>query len=136
MPTARALLLGPVIGPLIGALVLAGCGTDEPSSAPADCTRVEGGAVTLVARNLEWDTDCLRVTVGTEVTFTVRNEDDGVKHDLEVYGNGIERMKTPLEAGPVTQTLKVTFPEAGTYSYVCTIHAQMEGDIFAEPSPP
>ena len=41
-------------------------------------------------------------------------------------------MKTPLESGPATQTLQVPFPKPGTSSFVCTIHAQMEGDIFAE----
>ena len=129
MPTARSLL----VGPMIAALALGGCGSDEPSSAPADCTRVEGGEVTLVARNLQWNIDCLQVTAGTEVTFTVRLEDEGVKHDLEVFGNGIERVKTPLESGPATQTLEVPFEQPGPSSYVCTIHAQMEGDIFAEP---
>ena len=128
MPKACSLLFGAVLA----GLALTGCGSDEPSSAPADCTRVEGGEVTLVARNLQWNIDCLQVTAGTEVTFTVRLEDEGVKHDLEVYGNGIDRVKTPLEAGPATQTLEVTFPEPGTSSYVCTIHAQMEGDIFVE----
>ena len=122
-----------LVAAAIAACVLAaGCGSDEPSSAPADCTRVENGAVTLVARNLQWNTECLRVPAGTKVTFTVRLEDEGVKHDLEVFGNGVDRVKTPLEAGPATQTLEVTFPEPGTSSYVCTIHAQMEGDIFVE----
>jgi hypothetical protein len=115
------------------ALLVAGCGSDDPTSAPDDCTPVEDGAVTLVARNIQWSTDCL-VTPARPITITVRNEDDGVKHDLEVYGQGMERVKTPLEAGPVTQTLEVPLPEAGgTFSYVCTIHAQMEGDLFAEP---
>jgi len=49
-----------------------------------------------------------------------------------VYGDGVERVKTPLESGPATQTLQVPFPKPGTSSFVCTIHAQMEGDIFAE----
>jgi plastocyanin len=128
MPKARSLLLGVALT----ALALVGCGSDEPSSAPADCTRVEGGEVTLVARNLQWNLDCLQVTAGTEVTFTVRLEDEGVKHDLEVYGDGVERVKTPLESGPATQTLQVPFPKPGNASFVCTIHAQMEGDIFAE----
>ncbi len=40
---------------------------------------------------------------------------------------------SPLAAGPTTQTLEVQLPKAGRYQYVCTIHAQMEGDLFADP---
>ena len=43
---------------------------------------------------------------------------------------------TALEAGPATQTLDVDLPAAGgTFSYVCTIHAQMEGDLFVDAAP-
>jgi plastocyanin len=123
-----------VLSLLLGLAVLAGCGSDDPSGAPSDCTRIEGGAVTLVARNIRWDTDCLRVEAGTTVTFTVDNQDDGVKHDLEVYGQGI-REKTPLEAGPVVQTLVMTFERPGRYQFVCTIHATMEGELFVDAPP-
>jgi plastocyanin len=133
MSAARASLLALALAGLV--VLTAGCGSDGPSSAPSDCTRADDGKPTLVARNLQWNTDCLRVPAG-EVTFTVQLEDEGVKHDLEVYGTGIERTKTELEAGPATQTLDVDLPSAGgTFSYVCTIHAQMEGDLFVDAAP-
>jgi plastocyanin len=129
MSTLRTVL----VSALSAGLLLAGCGSDSSSSAPSDCTEVAGDHVTLVARNLQWNTECLRVPAG-KLTFTVKLEDSGVKHDLEVYGTGIERVKTPLQAGPATQTLVVRLPPTGgTFSYVCTIHAQMEGRLFAEP---
>ena len=133
MSAARSSFLALALAGLV--VLTAGCGSDGPSSAPSDCTRADDGKPTLVARNLQWSTECLRVPAG-KVTFTVENEDEGVKHDLEVYGTGIERTKTELEAGPATQTLDVDFPAAGgTFAYVCTIHAQMEGDLFVDAAP-
>jgi plastocyanin len=129
VPAVRSLLAAAGLA----ALVLTGCGGDDgPTTAPSDCTPVTGGKTTLVASNLRWSTECLRAPVG-DLTFTVRNEDDGVKHDLEVYGGTMERAKTPLFSGPASETLEVTLPAPGRYSFVCTIHAQMEGDLFAEP---
>jgi len=126
------LMVAVVVVAWVGAL--AACGDDGASSPPSDCTPVEGGRITLVARNLQWNTECLRVPEPGMVTFTVELTDEGVEHDLEVYGRG-RRAKTPLEQGPKTQTLEFDFPEPGAYRFVCTIHAQMEGTIYVD-SPP
>ena len=83
------------------------------ATAPSDCTKIVGGKVTLVARNLQWNTDCLRGAAGEDVAFTVKLEDEGVKHDLEVFGQGIERAKTPLEAGRPPRRLDVRLPQPG-----------------------
>ena len=130
-PSLRRALTLTMIVPVAVAGALAGCGDDAASSPPAGCTPVVAGKVTLVARNLQWNTECLRVPGPGKVTFVVELEDEGVEHDLEVYGRG-RRAKTPLEAGPTTQTLEFDFPEPGTYRFVCTIHAQMEGTIYVD----
>ena len=114
---------------LVGAL--AGCGAESNSAAPADCTPVAGNKVTLIAENIQWNTKCLKVKAGIAITFTVLLKDEGVKHDLQIFSNGSEKKQTPLEAGPKTQTLVFTFPTAGYYQYVCTIHSNMEGAIYA-----
>lgn len=119
------------IGGLALSSVVGGCGSDAGEAAPGDCTPIVGGKTTLVARNLAWDEDCLRVLPGTEVTFTVRLEDVAVKHDLEITGPS-GRAKTDLESGPTTQTLRFPFPEDGRHRFVCTIHTPMEGDIYVE----
>jgi len=120
-----------VLGAALACAPLAACGGDSSSSAPADCTAVAGDAVTLVARNIQWNTDCLKVKPGEAVHFTVQLKDEGVKHDLQVFGHGVKQ-QTPLQSGPATQQLVVTLPEAGYYQYVCTIHANMEGAIYAQ----
>ena len=110
---------------------LSACGDDGAASAPSDCTEVVDAKVTLVAKNIQWDDDCFVVEAGTTVSFTVDLQDTDVKHDLQVSGQG-NRKKTELETGPKLQYLDFEFPIPGYYQFVCTLHANMEGDIFAE----
>jgi hypothetical protein len=131
MARARALTVGAALVGVL-ALGLAGCGSDSPNSAPSDCTRIVNREATLVARNLQWNTKCLEGPAG-KLAFTAKLEDDGVKHDLQVYGQGINE-KTPLTAGPATIHLEVSLPKPGHYQFACTIHAQMEGDLFIDPA--
>lgn len=123
---------------LVAATVLAGaalasCGDDEPSGAPADCDRITDGAVTLVGENLAWDTECLRVDEGTEVTFTVDLRDDSVDHNLAISGPS-GREKTPLERGPIEQTLVYDATTSGRHEYVCDIHPSMDGQLWVDPA--
>lgn len=116
------------------AVVLAGCGGDDtPSSAPDDCTRIEGGSHTLVAKNLAWDADCLRVTAGTDITFTVDLQDTSIDHNLAISGPS-GKAATPLERGPKTQTLEYSATTAGYHQFVCDIHPSMEGDLWVDPA--
>lgn len=127
-------LLRPLIPLVILAVALAGCGGDDPpDAAPADCTRIEGGAYTLVAKDLAWNTECLRVPVGTDITFTVDNRDTAVDHNLAISGPS-GKAKTELERGPVTQTLDYTAGTAGYHLFVCDIHPSMEGDLWVDPA--
>jgi plastocyanin len=129
MLRARALL---VVVALVVGVGLVGCGSDSSNGTPSDCTQIVNGKVTLVARNLQWNTDCLEGQPG-KIAFTVKLEDNGVKHDLQVYGQGINQ-QTPLTAGPATLHLDVTLSKPGRYQFACTIHAQMEGDLFIDPA--
>lgn len=100
------------------------CGDDGPTSAPADCTRIEGGEATIVAENLRWDTDCFRAPVGTTITFTVENRDRSVAHNLAISGPS-GGAKTDIERGPVTQTLVFEATEPGPHPFECEPHASM-----------
>ena len=109
---------------LLGSAGLASCGKD--SAEPKNCRRVTGSAVTLVALNVAWDTSCLDLKAGT-ARFTIDNKDD-VQHNLRVSGNGVNQ-HTKLQAGPVVEHLTVDLT-AGTYTFVCDIHANMEGKLY------
>ncbi len=125
----RALVLVPAL--LAGALAACG-GDDAPTSAPADCTPIEGGEVTLVAENLQWSDDCFRAPVGTTITFTVENRDRSVGHNLAIGGPSGEA-ETEVEQGPATQTLTYEATEAGPHPFECEPHAAtMDGTLWID----
>jgi plastocyanin len=130
----RRRLLRPVLLLLVLAAAAAGCGGDDgPTSAPADCTRIEGGEVTIVAENLRWDDDCFRAPVGTTITFTVDNRDNAVGHNLAISGPS-GSAKTDVEPGPVTQTLVYEATKAGPHPFECEPHASMmNGTLWIDP---
>lgn len=120
------------------AMLLAACGGEgtaetsavpEPPTAGADAGEATDGDVVieLVAERIQWDQDTLTAPVGT-VTFLIDNQDSGIPHNLRVTGHGIDEA-TELESGEVVQELEVTFPEAGSYDYICDIHPNMDGTI-------
>lgn len=129
----RRCSIAPVLALVALAAALTGCGGDEaPTAAPADCTRIEGDRYTLVAENLAWNTDCLRVAAGTDVTFTVDLRDKAVDHNLAISGPS-GKAETPLERGPKQQTLEYAATEPGYHQFVCAIHPTMEGDLWVDP---
>jgi plastocyanin len=99
---------------------------------PDDCVPVTGGRVTIEGTISGWEPDCLSVAVGTDVQITADLLDEQ-PHDLEVSGPGLAE---PVGTGdPVASEqlrLEVGFDEAGSYRYVCTIHASMEGSVYVE----
>lgn len=106
---------------------LAACGKDSAAQ-PANCLKESGGKVTLVAANVAWNASCIDAMPGT-VDFTIDSK-DAVQHNLRVSGNGVNE-HTPLQNGPITQHLSVPLV-AGTYTYVCDIHANMEGKLYVK----
>ena len=130
MPLRR--VARPLLLVLTLAVGLAACGDDSPTAAPADCTRIEGGEVTLVAENLRWSDDCFRAPVGTTITFTIDNRDQSVGHNLALDGPSGDA-KTDVEKGPVTQTLTYEATAPGPHPFECEPHASMmNGTLWIE----
>ena len=108
------------------AVLVAGCGGDaDGDTPPGDVVT----AFTIVAENSEWDLERLVVPAGQEVTATIEHRDRGIPHNLHVKSPGDP--KTDLEEGPVTQTLRFTIDEPGSYEFVCDAHPDMTGTIEA-----
>lgn len=124
-----ALRLG---GGAIVAVVVAGCGGDDGDGAePSSALELEEAVTefTIVAENSKWDLERVVVPAGQEVTATIDNRDDGIPHNLHVKSPGDP--KTELEDGPVTQMLRFTIDDAGSYEFVCDAHPKMTGTIEA-----
>jgi plastocyanin len=122
------------------ALGLAGCANDGPTAGEQivhlDDDASDAGAdvgaavdVVIVGQNVSFDVTRVEVKAGAEVVFTFDNRDLGVPHNLHVRGPGVDAT-TEIVAGPVMQTLTVTFTEPGDYEYVCDVHpSEMRGTI-------
>jgi len=111
----------------IGFLALAACGGDDGGGASGDCLDGTSGQVTIVAKDIAWDADCIDAVADGALVITVDNQDDGVLHNLHLR-DAPGKPATELEEGPVTQTLEVDLPE-GAYDYVCDIHPNMLGTL-------
>ncbi|MGI8806631.1 MAG: cupredoxin domain-containing protein [Acidimicrobiales bacterium] len=123
--TLRMLLMAAAL-----ALTAAACGDVDPDVAQTGTTASRsseppgGSGVTIVAEDTAFDTTTLDATVGETLTITYDNRDDGIAHNLNVEGASGEDAKTDIEEGPTTQTLAVSFDDAGEFAYFCDVHPQ------------
>ena len=100
---------------LAGAFVAiaAGCGS------AADAAPVATTKVTMV-KSYRFDPGTIEVNAGATVTWT---NDDNFTHTVHV--DGMEDHK--VEPG---DRVSISFPKAGTYEYVCTLHRRdMQGEV-------
>lgn len=109
------------------AALLVACGDDDDTAGSGGCRAAEGGEVTIVAKNIAWDTDCLEAPAGEPLTIIVDNQDRGLPHNIHLT-DAPGGPKTELEPGLVTQELEVTL-DAGSYQYLCDIHPNMVGTL-------
>jgi plastocyanin len=129
-----------LIGTLLLAGVLAGCGDDEPetaavaddpstetTAAPADemggPAAAEGDTVTVEIGDFQYDPTPVEVTVGQSVVW------ENVHTQAHTStGTGDQRWDTQNIA-PGESSEPVVFEDAGTYTYICALHPFMEGTV-------
>ena len=111
------------------ALTGAACGGDDGGSddggAADGCTADSAAALsgTLTIADFAFDPGCFTVSAGSAIS--VANQ-DGVTHTFTVDGTDVD---ISIDAGTAGDA---TAPDAGTYSFMCTIHSQMTGTLIAE----
>ncbi len=121
------------------ALIAAACGEDDPDIAQTGTTApasepASGDQVTIIADDIAFDTTTLDATVSQPLSISFDNRDEGIAHNLHVQGTTEGDTKTDIAEGPTTQTLAVTFAEAGRFEFFCDVHPQqMRGAITVTP---
>ena len=111
---------------VLGALLLAGCG-----SAKAPATAGESTVVKL--SDMQFHPDKLTVKVGTTVTFV--NEESMVHDVNQIAVKDVGRVDPGFNSGPISpgKSWSFTFEKPGTYPILCTqgLHytAGMVGEI-------
>ncbi|HEX5252366.1 MAG TPA: cupredoxin family copper-binding protein [Mycobacterium sp.] len=115
--------------PAVGVLLLAGCSQPRPvatTAAPttemsvtAPAAPVRGNQVTI--DGFAFAPASLSVTAGTTVTWTNRDEEP---HTVAASDGSFHSPGMGTGA-----TFTHTFPAAGTFDYVCSIHPMMRGAV-------
>jgi plastocyanin len=134
-------LLVLLIACLALARVVAGCGGDDDdddsgngggggnTEQPADGGGGGGGGGAEVGMmNIQFEPSDVTIKAGETVTWT---NDEGVAHDVDkTSGPGAQFSSGPEGGMMEGDTFEHTFDQAGTYEYVCRVHAPgMAGTI-------
>ncbi len=98
------------------------------------CTTYVDARANAATRNLDWDfpiasaaNRCITISVGQTVTFT---------GDFNVHPISASGGTTPspiVNGGAADPSVTITFPSAGTFGYICDMHANMLGAIRVVP---
>jgi plastocyanin len=122
-------------------LVVAGCGDDDDDSGnggggaetqePADQGGGGGGGASVSMRDIQFEPAEITVAPGDTVTWT---NDEAVPHDVQKdSGPGPDFSSGPEGGMGDGDTFEHTFEEAGTYDYVCRVHAPgMAGTVIVK----
>lgn len=106
-------------------LMLAGCGDDDSTdtTAPSDGEAASGDAVTIAG--FAFDPTTIEVSPGATVTWS---NEDGVQHTVTAGepGTPADTFGESVDPG---SSAEITFDEAGTFPYFCTIHPSMTGEV-------
>jgi plastocyanin len=127
---------------VLGLAVLALTACSPAGSAPSPSTSMPGmsmpattqstsdqpvAANTVSIKNFAFDPPSITVKAGTTVTWTNADQDP---HTVTSDGKS-----GPLNSKPLNQgdTYQYTFAQAGTFSYLCTIHPFMTATVTVTP---
>lgn len=85
--------------------------------------------LTVIAESTSFDTKTIIVPVGAEVEIVLKNQDEGVPHNIAVYEN--EKAVKPIFKGKIITGVSeivynFTAPATpGTYFFRCDVHPKM-----------
>jgi len=118
---------------LLPALVLAGCGGGGTAADTAGAVTAAGPpdaqtATVIGNTRLKFVPETVQAKVGAlALTMTIQG---GVPHNLVFDQAGLGTPIPTIPSGSSTQTY--TFTKSGTYSFVCTIHSGMIGQVIVQ----
>lgn len=109
---------------------------EEPT--PAAGEPATPGELVIVAKNILFDKQELRVPAGAPFTVRMRNEDAGVPHNWALYtdesaAEAIAGANEGICSGPCEDDVEVPALDPGEYFFRCDVHpTQMTGTLIAE----
>lgn len=94
-------------------------------TAPAAACQPDGTDLSITAKGLAFDKECLAVPAGQPFTIDFDNQDPGTPHNVAIYDapQGTELFKGDLVTGPATQTYQVDgIDQEGELYFQCDVH--------------
>ncbi len=101
-------------------------------SAPASTA---AGTVSLSALGIAFEQSTVSAPAGKAFQIQFDNKDAGVPHNVAIHkgdANGAEVFKGAIVTGPTTTTYDVPALDAGSYTFMCTVHPNMTGTLTAQ----
>ncbi len=90
------------------------------------------GALTVVAKNVQFEETTLEAAADAPIAIFFRNEDPpSVPHDVDIRsGDGSQAIKDqPTINGGAAEVYQYDPLQAGTYEFFCSVHANMTGTL-------
>jgi cytochrome c oxidase subunit II len=84
-----------------------------------------GTAVTVTAKDISWNTNCLSVAARQPIGLTVANQDEGIDHNFAIYKDSSERdelFMTGRFPGVATNAYTIPPLPPGKYYFQCDVH--------------
>jgi len=106
--------------------------TDEPTEEPTGEPSDGPTEATIVAVNIQFDTDSMELAANAEVTVTFDNQDTGVPHNWAMYTDesaSQEIFVGEIFPGPEVREHTFTTPGPGEYYFRCDVHPNMQGTV-------
>jgi cytochrome c oxidase subunit 2 len=94
---------------------------EEPGPSPGDC----GTTIQIAAQSLQFDTSSIEAPAGEDFCIEFTNNDT-VVHDVSIQEIGLNG--EDVQAGE-SRTYVIPAMDAGTYTFYCSIHPSMSGDL-------
>jgi cytochrome c oxidase subunit 2 len=94
---------------------------------------VTGNALTVTAKNIAWNTNCLAVNAKQPIAITVVNDDAGIDHNFAIYDSAArkqELFQTGKFSGVASNSYQVDALPAGHYYFQCDVHGPAMSGTF------
>jgi len=95
-----------------------------PSSPPGSSVTLQ-----LTAQGLKFDAVTLEAPAGTPFQIEFTNNDAGMPHNVEIFRDGVSVWKGEIFTGVDKRTYQVPALTAGKYTFICSVHPTMKGDL-------
>jgi cytochrome c oxidase subunit 2 len=92
-----------------------------------------GPSVSITAKNIAWNTNCLAVPSESSISITVNNQDGGIDHNFAIYDNFGQTKKffqTGRFAGVASKSFQITGLKPGRYYFQCDVHGPSMSGVF------